>query len=358
MKHIGKAIALLLTLALCLSLAACSGEQPPAASPAASDAPQERTEVLELKLGQLGSERDTDTGIFSTRTFKEYVEEKTNGMIQITIYPDGNLGGEPEMLDQVIAGTLDIGFISSNVLGTIWPEFYMFSLPFAFPDEATYWDIADSPEVKAALQEKVDGSGVAVYLGAGYSEFRGCQNTKHPIRCADDFKGLTFRVMAGQIFTDLFQALGASTATVPFNELYTSLSQGLVDGEDISPAMMLDQNFYEIEKYHTSFNMVCGANPYVVSTACWDKLTDAEKQIFYEAALAGGAAGLEAVQNNLEQTYEALEGHGVDIIRFEDLTEEEINSCREAVQPIWDSYVDICGEEFYNLFCSVRDQHI
>ena len=135
-----KALAILLALALALGLAACGSSDDGTASPAPGGS-EKRTEVLTLKLGSLGSGREDDCQYYPITKFIEIVEEKTDGMIQVEYYPNGQLGGEPEMLDQVLSDSLDIGVLSANVLATVWPELYAYNLPFAFEDLEQLWDI-------------------------------------------------------------------------------------------------------------------------------------------------------------------------------------------------------------------------
>lgn len=344
-----KALAILLALALALGLAACGSSDDGTASPAPGGS-EKRTEVLTLKLGSLGSGREDDCQYYPITKFIEIVEEKTDGMIQIEYYPNGQLGGEPEMLDQVLSDSLDIGVLSANVLATVWPELYAYNLPFAFEDLEQLWDICgyESSDFYTAMRSAVDDSGLAHFLSSFSAEFRGCQNTKRPIRSPKDFEGLTFRVMAGEIFTDIFQSLGASTATVTFAELYTGLQQGIVDGEDVGMSMFYDQKFYEVEHYATQFNITATINALVLSNNAYNQLTAEELAIFEEAAKEAEKASYDHVSQAVDHYVEVCREAGVDVITHDQLTEEEIQACVDAVMPMWEKYAEIIGEDAYN----------
>lgn len=342
-----KIVAAMLSLSLLLGLASCGGG---GGGGAGDNAPEgERTEVLTLKLGSLGSGREDDCQSYPINKFIEVVEEKTNGMIQIEYYPNGQLGGEPEMLDQVLSGSLDIGCLSANVLATVWPELYAYNLPFAFADLEQLWDICgyEAGDFYTAMRSAVDDSGLAHFISTFSAEFRGCQNTKRPIRSPADFEGLTFRVMAGEVFTDMFQSLGASTATVTFAELYTGLQQGIVDGEDVGLSMFYDQKFNEVEKYATQFNMTATINALILSNDLYSQLTEEEIAIFEEAAQEAEKASYDHVSSNVDTYVQLCEESGVDVITYDELTEEEIQACKDAVEPMWEKYADIVGEEAY-----------
>jgi len=359
MKRAKKLVALLLTVCmLVIILAGCSGSQNKGASAAGAPA-GERTEPLKLKIGGLGSGREDDVQSYPISKFIEEVKTRSNGKILIEHFPDGQLGGEPDMMDQVLSDTLDFGCLSTNVLATVWPELYVYNLPFAFPTLKDFWTTCgmDSTEFINAISSAVDSTGKAKFISSFSAEFRGCQNTKHEIRSPKDFKGLTFRVMAGEIFTDIFRALGASTATVPFAELYTSLQQGVVDGEDIGISMFYDQKFYEVEKYSTQFNITPTVNALIVSNGAWAKLNEEERKIIIESAKVAEEYGYSIVSTKLTGKYfEPLKEKGVTVIKHEDLTEAELNECRDAVQKVWDKFKPIVGEKVYNAFVSAVDK--
>lgn len=317
-----------------------------------------RTVPIKFKLGCLGSGRVDDVQSYPISKFIEVVKAKTNGMITFDYFPDGQLGGEPEMMDQVLSDTLDFGVLSANVLATVWPEFYVYNLPFAFPSLKEFWKTCgmESADFINAIGSAMNDSGKAHFVSSFSAEFRGCQNRKRPIRSPKDFKGLKFRVMAGQIFTDIFKSLGASTATIPFAELYTALQQGVVDGEDIGLSMFYDDKLYEVEKYATQFNITQTVNALIVSNAAWAKLSDAEKKIIYEAAAEAEKYSYESVLKLSNKYYEPLEKLGVKIIKYTDLTSDEINACVSAVQPVWEKYRPIIGNKVYNAFVSARDK--
>lgn len=344
-------VATVLALTMALGLAACGGGGSSTPAPGDnSEAPAGRTEVLTLKLGALGSGREDDCQSYPINKFIEIVEEKTNGMIKIQYFPNGQLGGEPEMLDQVLSDSLDIGVLSANVLATVWPELYAYNLPFAFDDLEQLWDICgfEAGPYYDAMKGAVDDSGLAHFMSTFSAEFRGCQNAKRPVRSPADFKGLTFRVMAGEVFTDIFQSLGASTATVTFAELYTGLQQGIVDGEDVGLSMFYDQKFYEVEKFATQFNITATINALVISNGAYDKLSAEEIEIFRQAAQEAEKASYDHVSEFVDHYVEQCRGVGVNVITHDELTEEEIQACKDAVAPMWEKYESIVGEDAYN----------
>ncbi len=312
-----------------------------------------RTEILKLRLGALGSGRVDDIQRYPILAFIDYINEHTNGMIQIEYFPDGQLGQEGDMMDQIITDTLDIGVLSANVLGTVWPEMYAYNLPFAFSGYEQMWEaIGINSEFVATMSEIVSNTGLAKYVTSFSAEFRGCHNNLRPLRTPADFQGVTFRVMSGQIFTDMFQALGASTATIAFAELYTALEQGTVKGEDLGASMHLDFKFNEVCPFSTEFNMTATFNNLIFSNKAWNNLTEEEREIVYEAADVAEKASYEYVHTSADKYYKRLIESGSNVIRYTDLTEEDLAACWKAVEPLWNKYESIIGTKLYNIMLS------
>lgn len=318
---------------------------------------QQRTEKLVLRLGALGSGTEHDIQSYPIKSLIAEVEEKTGGMITFQYFPAGQLGGEPEMMDQVLAGSLDIGVLSANVLATVWPQLYAYNLPFAFADINEFWKIAggDAP-FAAALREAVNEGGDARLVSTFSAEFRGLQNTKRPIRSTDDLKGLTLRVMAGEIFSDMFRAMGATTAAVPFAELYTGLQQGVIDGEDIGMTMFYDVKLYEVEKHLTQLNMTPTVNVMLMSSRAWDKLSEEERQIVQTAAFNAEKASKAAVTERSVKYPDIIKGVGVNVILNSDLTDAERATFTEASRQVWEKYRPIIGDAIYNAYEQSRSQ--
>lgn len=333
--------------------------QDQAQSGASQENPGGRTEPLVLKYGSVGSGRENDSMHYPSKHVMDTIEKETNGMITFEYYPASQLGSESSLLDQVLSDSLDMGIITTNVMSNVWPEFSAFSLPFAFPSLESFWGTVNTDGFIEKTQEIVQKNDMAMLIGYHTSGYRGCQNNKRPIRSAEDFKGLTFRVMAGDIYTDVFgNCLGASTVTVAADELYSALQQGVVDGEDTALNYVLDQKYFEVEKYSTQINAMTGSMAILVSNGTWNKLTDQEKEIFLRAGREAGDVSYEFVKKMAEGFAEQVEEKGVELIRNSDLTKEERDSFLNATQPVWEKYRGEVGEEFYDYFNEVREKAI
>lgn len=342
-------LSLALTVLMVLSLVACSsGSQPSGESEPAQDF--ERTEPLVLRWGATGSgSSDDGQWVFAEPVIAE-IEEKTNGMIQFEYYPSSQLGAETSMLDQVTMGTLDMCTVSPNTLATIWPDTVLMNYPFAYPDLDVYWDTWSDPDLVAAVNADILGGGV-VRLGDSSVTYRGCQNATRAIHNVSDMKGLTFRTMAGQIYVDIFGAMGAATASVAASEVFTAIQQGLVDGEETGVNFCYDNGYWEVEKYATELNAVLSASQVLMSADTWNKLSASEQEIFRTACTEGVRERMtEFTNGNTDYYYEQLAEKGLEVVRWADMSEEDQQSFVQAVMPLWDKYKDTIDPEVFDLW--------
>src|SRR5690625_819764 len=162
--------------------------------------------------------------------FKEIVEEKTNGEIEIDLYGNGSLAGSgAEIQEGIQIGTIDIG-ISSTPLAQINPFVQIFNLPYIFADREMAWEVLDGP-IGENVGNKVEEHNIK-HLAFWEDGFRQVTNSKRPIVTPEDFKGLSIRVPESEIRIETFNALGASPLSMSFSEVFTSLQQGEIDGHE------------------------------------------------------------------------------------------------------------------------------
>lgn len=358
-------IPLLLCIAMFLTLAVgCSANEPadtskPADSgkPADTSAPAEttgRTEPITLKFGSVGSGSEFDELSYACLAFIEAVERDTNGMVKIEFYPNGELGSEASMLEQIMTGSLDFACISGGVCATVWPDFGVYALPFAFESIDSFWEIDRAGAfdyLETMTREENKG---AITMGSFACTFRGFSNKIGPVRTTDDVKGLQTRVPVGEIYTDIFSAIGCNPATVAYAELYSALQQGVVDAEDNGIVTDYDRKFWEIEKYHTQLNMIPQINALIVSTDTLDKLSDAEIEIIRNAIDEAERNHQTSVNALIGECAGYLEDEGVDVIMRDELTDAEVKTFTDALQPVWDKYAAALDADFYNNFMEIR----
>lgn len=215
----------------------------------------------------------------------DLLKEWTEGRITVQVYPSMQLGAEKEMLEQTQFGAIDILRVSIGPLGTIVPEFNAFSLPYIFKSTEHLHKVVDGP-IGQELAAKAEKGG---FIGIGYydSGTRSFYNTRRPIKSMADLKGLKFRVMGNPIFIDMVEALGASATPMAYNEVYTSLATGVIDGAENNYPSYTSSGHYEKARYFTQDDHLSVPEIILLSAITAKKLSKADVALIkYAAALS------------------------------------------------------------------------
>ncbi len=268
--------------------------------------------------------------------FKEVLEAETNGAVEVIIYPSAQLGNEEQEIIEVKLGIIDATIVSSGNLAPFVPEIGLFNLPFIFRDQEHFYKILDGPighQVGKSIEARVN----CVFLGYCSYGIRNVFNAKKPILTPADFKGMKIRVMASPILISSFNALGAQATSMSWNELYSALQQGVIDGAECGTADLLLERFYEVTKYVSYTNHLIGAAVLIFSKKKYNKLPPSVQTAVLNAGRAGVLAARKSEIEMSEQALEKLEKKGIEFFSVnKDLF-------REKVKPVYEKYAEKLG---------------
>lgn len=267
-------------------------------------------------------------------TFKKYVETRTNGRIEIVLYPDSQLGNEDERMELVKDGLLQVNVASYAGMAPIIPELFAASIPFMFDsykaahkffDEGEYWK-----KVQALFQKRT-GSFLLEAVEEG--EFLAFTNSRREIRSPKDFAGLKFRAMDNSQVA-LYKSFGASGTPIPWTEVYMALQTGVADGQMNPPMYIIIGSLYEVQKYMTLANIQYSDQFLVVNGEWFNSLSKADQEIVRQAAHDANIITRADVEKRGEERVKFIADHGVKVYRP---TAAEMNEFRRIGQP---SYIE------------------
>jgi tripartite ATP-independent transporter DctP family solute receptor len=252
--------------------------------------------------------------------FKELIEQKSQGDLQVKIFHSASLGNETELLQQIQLGTIQLGIITSGPFDSFDPIVRVIDYPFLFKDNQQADEILDGP-LGGEILKSLESSG---FKGLCFSEngFRNLTNSRHAVSEPSDIEGLKIRVMSSALHKSIWQALGANPTPMPW-PIYTELEQGVIDGQE-NPLWVLEvYKFYEIQKYMTLTRHVYSAHIDVASLSWWKTLDQAQQgmiqQAMYEAAVYQRADNREKDDARLallkEKGMEVVEDPDLDALR-------------------------------------------
>jgi len=200
------------------------------------------------------------------------LEAATNGRISIQMYPQMQLGGEKEMIEQAQVGALQIARVSVGALGPVVDELNVFNMPFIFRDETHMRHVIDGPIGSELLQKVTDSPARLVALGWMDAGTRNVYSNK-PVTKPADLKGMKVRMMGNPIFVETMNAMGGNGVAMGFNELYSAMQTGVVDGAENNEPTVLAQNHYQVAKVYSLTGHLIIPEMFVFSKASWDKLS-------------------------------------------------------------------------------------
>jgi len=257
--------------------------------------------------------------------FKQNVEKRTNGHLKIEIYPNNTLGSPPEILEQTRNGVVDIAVPTSGQLDKYDKAFAALMMPFAFTDLDHARRAMDGPMLQW-LSPLAQSKGLEI-IGVWEYGFRNLTNSKRPINTPDDVKGLKIRTPPEIQLSAAMAALGANVQKIAFPELYLSLSQGVVDGEENPIATIWSAKFYEVQKHLALTRHVYQAIYHVVNLDTWKKLSAEQQKILREEAAAAGKLTRELLQGEESGLIEQLKQKGMAV------TTPDLKPFKDAMGP-------------------------
>ena len=277
----------------------------------------------------------------------ELVKQKTEGRINVKLYPGTSLvgGDQTREFSAIRQGVIDLAIGSSINWSPQVKQLNLFSLPFLTPD-AKALDAMIKGEVGKDLFAILDKQGV-VPLAYGENGFRELSNSRHPIKEPADLKGMKIRVVGSPIFIDSFAALGANPTQMSWADAQPALATKAVDGQE-NPLSV-----FSIAKLHTlgqSYLTLWGymADPliFVVSKKIWASWSEGDRKAVREAAEQAAAENLVAARKGItvgdNALLQSIEKNGVTITR---LSVEQRKAFKEATRPVYDRWTVVVGKD-------------
>lgn len=241
----------------------------------------------------------------------EQVAKKSEGKLQIEIYPSQQLGTERQCLELLQIGGLAMTKVSAAVMENFAPNMEVLSLPYIFRGRGHHYNVLDGEVGKKLLvqSEKYNLRGLT-YFDAGQRSFY----SKEPVRTPTDLDDKKIRVMESVTAMNLVRSLGGAPTPISWGELYTALQQGIVDGAENNPPSFYTSRHYEICKYYTLNEHTAVPDILVIGTTAWNRLSKQEQQWLQEAADEAKIYQRKLWQVAEQEALDAVKAAGVEVI--------------------------------------------
>ena len=236
-----------------------------------------------LKLGHIGSALAPNH--FQQLYFAEQVAKKTKGGVKVDVYPAAQLGSANKMIKGLPIGVVDLVPESVGRLAMYEPGFKLFDLPYFLESNEEGVKILNSPVGQELLQGVRKKSGVMLLNYNTYRLPRLLYTTRKPIRAPSDMKGVKIRIKKMKQFVFYWENIGAIPISVAYSELYTALSQGMVEAMEGIITAGAGKKFYEVLKYATMINYTHELHGYYMSERKFKSLSPEFQEILRETAV-------------------------------------------------------------------------
>ena len=264
--------------------------------------------------------------------FKEQVEELSGGSITIDLQASGVLGSENDVLDNILAGgdTIDLSRISAFALTSYGCQKSMLlSLPYTFVSREHWWNFANSDLAPDFLNEPQE-LGLPVrgifYGEEGFRHFF----TVEPVAGIADLAGMKLRVSNDPVMNGLVEGLGATPTVVSFNELYSALQTGVVDGAEQPIANYASNAFPEVANNLILDGHTLGAVQVVITDNAWNKLTANQQEAVMEAGRLSQEFNASLSEDEENRVLEELKAEGCNVVDVPDKTEWQ-EACAQVI---------------------------
>lgn len=310
---------------LTLGLTACGSNQ--SAGTSAKDG-KANGPAMVLKLAD-NQAPDYPT-VLGDNEFAKLVKERSNGRIEIKVYPSAQLGDEKSVIEQVQLGAINFARINSAPLAEFSKDIGVFNLPYLFDSSDQMWKVLNGPIgeklLKSLENAKMEG---LTYYDSGSRNF---YNSKRPVQHPSDLKGLKIRVQQSKTFVDLVNDLGGSATPMAYGEVYNALQTGVIDGAENNWPSYYSTNHYKVAKYITEDEHTRNPEVLLVSLDTWKKLSPEDQKIVMQAAKDSQKVQRKAWDELEKKAKEAAKANGNVITPVTNVSEWQ-----KAIQPLYDS---------------------
>lgn len=325
--------------AAALLMAACGGENE---SQKAQTTRDEQPATGQVEVWRFGLEEIQGSVQFEyANRFAEIISEKTEGQVEVQLFPYGQLGGLTDIYDQVQAGSIQLAFGSGFLGGTV-PESQLFSLNFILTDDELFNTQILNDERFRKHDDLVDAfRDRNLHPLALVPEGWQVWTANKPIRSPDDFSGLAIRTMDNRLLRETYRAYGANPTTMEYGELYSGLQLGQLDA-NIQPVFAhQEMDFYQVQDYMIFANQAQFVATVMANSDWYDDLSDEHERIV-EETVAELVTYIHEAQTRLnsERLDIITSNSDIEVIR---LTPEERAVFRERSMPVRDVFVDMVG---------------
>ncbi len=251
--------------------------------------------TYEIKMGHvLATEHPVHIAMVE---LSEAVSKRTNGNVDIQVYPNGELSSYKDGPEAILSGAAYMFFSSPGQFSDYVPGFVALQAPFLYDGFEHYAKLQDTDVIKG-LKEESEGKGIHVLSLNFVSGFRNLL-TDYEVTSVEDINNLKIRVPGNPVFTVPFELMGTNPSAIAWGETYTSLQQGVVDAIEGTSNNIYNAKMFEVKNVVTETGHILDLSGLFISADYWSTLPQEYRDIIAEEVL-----NAEKTQNTLAEQAE------------------------------------------------------
>lgn len=271
-------------------------------------------QAVRLRLAHSGAEAETQHA--AALEFAKIVKARSNGQIEIQVFPGSTLGNDNTAIAGVRGGTIDMTTSGTPYYTGMVGRMNVLDLPYMFASAEHAYKVLDG-SIGRGLLDELEAHNLK---GLAYWEvgFRSLTNSRQPVRTPEDVKGLKVRTTPNPAHIKAFQILGATPTPMPLAEVFPALENKAIDGQENPVGIVRGNKFNEVQKYMSMTRHAYTAMPVVMNKARFAGLTPQQQQLLIDAAREAGTFQRELIRKTEAGDLAWLRANGMTI-------EENIN---------------------------------
>ncbi|MBR3574680.1 MAG: TRAP transporter substrate-binding protein [Lachnospiraceae bacterium] len=265
--------------------------------------------------------------------FAELVGERSGGRIKILVYTNGELGREADIIRQMKYGGVDFARLSLSQVAEVYPDLNILQMPYLYNDADHMWRVLDGPigDMFLAKMEDLDMVGLSWYDAGARSFYVSGDAVSSP----EDMRGLRIRVQQSELMEDMVECLGAEPVPISYEEVYSALELGTIDGAENNWPSYEDMGHYKVADTYIVDEHTRVPEMQLCSENTWNMLSEEDREMIMQCAAESAIYERVLWQEREESSRDRCLECGVRVL---EITPEEKDRFREAMAPVYEKY--------------------
>lgn len=272
----------------------------------------------------------------AAKKFKELVEKRSNGKIEVQVFPNASLYSDYKEIEQLQKGNIQMIAPHTAKFSDIIPEAQLLDLPYLFDNHEEVGELAEGP-VGAEISRLLEKKGFKL-LAVWNNGFKQLTNNQKPVQAPEDLFGLVFRIAHSEVIKQQFELAGAKSIALPFDELYGALESGKVQGEENTVSNIHNKRLYTHQAYMTKSDHGYLGYFVITSKQFWDSLPNDTKVLLEETIHEVTEWERQTAEKMEEEQYLQLKQQ-TDLSIYE-LSPKEKEQWKKTFHPTYEQFVN------------------